>query len=138
MKRINTIEELKAERKRLSAYSLELERNLRTEFRLLKKDLRPANLLFGGTQKEISQHKDALLSVGAGSLAGFLTRKFLMRNSGVLARFIVPSVVGKLASGIVERHKAAIFDAFKNVASKLSFKKEVKENIDHRTEEFLY
>jgi hypothetical protein len=138
MRRINTLDELKAERKRLQAYSLELENELRYEFRLLKKDLRPINLLFGGTRKELAEDQNGLISVGAGSLAGFLTKSILMKRSGFLAKLIVPAVVGKITSGLVERNKGKIIELFRFMVSKITIKREVNtNNEDKRTDEFL-
>jgi hypothetical protein len=138
MRRINTLDELRAERKRLQVYSLELENNLRSEFRMLKKDLRPMNLLFGGTRKELMEDQNGLISVGAGSLAGFLTKSFLMKRSGFLAKLIVPAMVGKITSGIVERNKVKIMDMVRVVVSKITIKRDVNtDNEDKRTDEFL-
>ena len=137
MRRINTLDELRAERKRLQAYSLELESDLRSEFRLLKKDLRPMNLLFGGTKKELMEDQNGLISVGAGSLAGFFTKTVLMKRSGFIARLVVPALVGKIAAGIVEKNKIKIMDMVRKMVSKITIKREVDMNEDKRTDEFL-
>lgn len=137
MRRINTLDELKAERKRLQALSLELEGDLRSEFRLLKRDLRPMNLLFGGTKKELRNDQNGLISVGAGSLAGFITRSVLMRRSGFLSRLILPAIVGKITSGLVEKNKAKIISMIRQVTSKIRIKKVTDAVEDKRTDEFL-
>jgi hypothetical protein len=137
MRRINTLDELKAERRRLLQYSHELETGLRTEFHSLKRDLRPMNLLFGGTKKELMENQNGLLSVSAGSLAGFLTRSILLRRSGFLSRLVVPAIIGKITSGLVEKNRTKIMSMIRTAASKITIKREVNVNEDKRTDEFL-
>jgi hypothetical protein len=137
MRRINTLDDLKAERRRLMAYSHELETDLRSEFGLLKKDLRPMNLLFGGTKKEIMENQNGLLSVSAGSLAGFLVRSFLMRRSGFLSKLIVPAMIGKITSGLVEKNRMKIMTMVRHAASRIRMKRTMNVNEDKRTDEFL-
>ena len=141
MKRINTLEELRVERRRLYEYSLRLEDDLRSEFKLLRKDLQPMNLLFGGTKKEIIKHQGGLLSVGAGSLAEFITRNVFLRRSGIFTRLILPAIMSKVASGIVEKNRKKLMGLVNKAVSGISIKRKVNADQeiveDKRTDEFL-
>jgi hypothetical protein len=137
MRRIDTIEDLRAERKRLTAYSRQLESDLQAEFRLLKEDLSPARLLFGGAKKDIRNHSESLVSIGAGQLAGFIARKVIFNRAGLIAKFVMPSLINRITSSIVERNRTKIMIMFGTIAAKFSRKKDKGDSEDNRNPEIL-
>jgi hypothetical protein len=122
MRRINTLEELKAERKRLSYRRLNLERQIKEDFEEIKQSLEPVNLLTAGAKKSLENEKNHLFGNSVGLATTFLA-KIALKNSGFLPRLIVPLLVKNMTSSLVEKNKARIFNWIGNIASKVSGKK---------------
>ncbi len=125
MKRINTIAELKAERKRLSLRRVFLEDEIKSDFRELKQSFEPLRLIVKGAEKTLVSQNNHVISDTAGQFAKFIA-KATLRRSGFLSRLIVPYLVKNAASNFVEGNKSKILSWAEVLFTKLADKKRVK------------
>lgn len=126
MKRIDTLEDLKAERKRLLYRKMNLEREIKNDFREIKQSFEPLQLLTTGAKKTLVNEGNHILSNSMGEVANFLA-KTTLKNSGFLSRLVVPFLVKNVTSNLVENHKSTIINWLGAIAAKVSGKKPVKE-----------
>jgi hypothetical protein len=125
MRRINTLNELKAERKRLSLRRVFLEEQIKKDFKELKQSFEPIRLLAKGAEKTLISQNNHLISDTAGQFAKFIARTTL-RRSGFLSRLIVPYLVKNAASNFVENNKSKILSWVEVFFTRLSDKKSAK------------
>lgn len=125
MKRINTLEDLKEERKRLMFRRMNLEREIKNDFQELKESLEPVNFLTGGAKKTLGSRNNHLLGDSVGMVTNFIA-KMAVRNSGAVPRLLVPLIAKTLTSSIVEKNKSKILDWIGSFAAKISGKKTVQ------------
>ncbi|MCW3076578.1 MAG: hypothetical protein JWO32_1187 [Bacteroidetes bacterium] len=126
MKRINTLEDLKAEKKRLMYKRLNLEREIKNDFEDIKKSLEPVNLFTSGAKKTLTKEDNHILGNSAGQMANFLVKTSL-KNSGFLPQLIVPFIVKTVTSKIVEKNKSKIINWIGTLANKVAGKKTAQE-----------
>jgi hypothetical protein len=122
MRRINTLEDLKSERKRLLYRRMNLEREIKADFQEIKESLEPVNFLTGGARKTLGSGKNHLLGDSIGMATNFLT-KAALKNSGLLPRILVPLVVKTVTSSLVEKNKSRIFNWIGSIAARVSGKR---------------
>lgn len=127
MRRINTLDDLRAERKRLLFRRMNLEREIKNDFQELKESFEPVNFIANGAKKTLGSTQNHLLGDTIGLATNIIT-KAALRNSGAIPRIVVPLLVKALASKLVERNKTRIFNWIGNVASRVSGKKPVHSN----------
>ncbi len=123
MRRINTLAELKAEQKALKIKKAMLEAEIKKDFAEIKEDLEPLRLLTKGAKQVLSSKNNGILGGSAGMIADFITKNALLRNSGFLARFILPHLAKNVTSNYVEDNKSQITDWIGNLISKFTRKK---------------
>lgn len=129
MRKINTLEDLKAEKKRLQSHRLFLEVELKKDMAELKSSLAPLGLVAGGAKKMLSSSESGIVGSTIGHAANFLTKNVLLRNSGFVTRLLVPFIVKNLASNLADDHKSQIADWVGNLISKFSGRKSAKESL---------
>ncbi len=130
MRRINTLSELRAERKRLYLLKAFLEQEIKKDFKEVKQSLEPMRLFAKGAEKVLVGENNHILSSSAGNVANFLAKATLKR-SGFLSRLVVPYLVKSAASNFVEHNKSNILSWAGVLFSKLTEKKPVKEEKNH-------
>jgi hypothetical protein len=118
MRRINTVDELKAERKRLNAYQVQLEVDLKKEFRELKEELTPVKLFTRGAKKDLAEHGEELFGLTAGHFASAVTKAIFLRRADFLSRLIVPSFVQNVTTKFISQNKSRILSAINYLAKR--------------------
>ena len=108
MRKINTIEELRFERRALQAKAHDLELVIRQDIEDIKQMFAPVQMLTTGAEKVLVSLNNGLLGNTAGAVADFLTRNVLMRNAGFISRLIVPYLVKNVTSNVVDKNKTDI------------------------------
>jgi hypothetical protein len=129
MRRINTLAELRAERKFLRIRQAELEADIKKDVEDIKADLEPLRLLTKGAKKVLTSNKNSMLGTTAGLAADFISKNILVKNSGFLARIIVPFLARNAASNIVEDNKSKIADWLEGLIIKSADKKTTEEKV---------
>ncbi|MCE3226374.1 MAG: hypothetical protein K0S32_925 [Bacteroidetes bacterium] len=122
MRRINTLQELRIEKRRLLLRRRELETEIRISYAEIKASFEPANVITKGTEKILGHKENHLLGNSVGQVANYVA-KLALRKSGFLSRLIVPYLIKSTASNIVENHKAEIFDWVGRMVSRVAGKK---------------
>lgn len=136
MRTINTIEELRLERRALRSKASYLEAEIRNDLQEIKAMLAPMNVLTTSAEKVLVSQNNGLLGNTAGTIADFITRNVIMRNAGFLSRLVVPYLVKNVTSNVVDNNKTDIVSWIGSMISKItSRKKEKKENADKKDEE---
>jgi len=125
MRRINTLNDLKAERKRLHSRKTFLEEEIKKDFNEIKQSFEPIRLLAQGAEKTLISENNHLISSSAGQLAKFIARTTL-RRSGFISKLIVPYLIKNATSNFVERNKTKILSFAEILFSKLAEKKSAK------------
>ncbi|MGZ3883063.1 MAG: hypothetical protein ACXVP0_05550 [Bacteroidia bacterium] len=129
MRKIDTIADLRAEKKRLQFHRLFLEAELKKDVAGLKESLAPLAMVTSGAKQMLSSKDNSLVSTSVGSLVNFLTRHVLLRNSGLITRLLVPYIAKNATSNLVENNKSKIVDWVGSLISKLSNRHLVKDGI---------
>ncbi|MBA3664919.1 MAG: hypothetical protein H0W61_12025, partial [Bacteroidetes bacterium] len=122
---IDTLEDLKAERKRLMFRRLNLEREIRNDFSEIKESLQPVNLIKQGARATLEKNNH-VLSNSVGQVTNFLA-KTALKNTGFFSRLIVPMIVKTVTTKLVEKNKGKIFNLIGTIATKISGKKAARE-----------
>ncbi|MES2285113.1 MAG: hypothetical protein V4547_05440 [Bacteroidota bacterium] len=123
MMKINSLADLKIEQKRLRLRRVVLETNLISDLAKLKEELEPLRSFTKGAGNILVSKNNGILGNSLGSIANFITKNVLLKNSGFITRLIVPYLVKNSASSLVENNKSKIVDWVGNVISKLANKK---------------
>lgn len=125
--KINSLEELKAEQKKLVLRKMILESEITKDFEELKKELEPLKLLTKSAGTVLISKNNGILGNSLGFIADFITNNILLKNSGLLTRLIVPYLVKNTTSNFVENNKSKIAGFIGKLISKLAKKKFFKE-----------
>lgn len=126
MKRIDTLEDLKAERKRLLYRRMNLEREIKNDFQEIKQMLGPLQLITSGAKKALVSDNNDMLSNSVGQVTNFLA-KTALKNSGLLPRIIVPFLIKNVTSNLIEKNKVSIVNWLGDIVSKITGKKVAEE-----------
>ncbi len=122
MKPINSIEELRNERKRLRLVLKETETLIREDFDWAIESLKPINIITRSISRVVEYRKGNFLSEGVVNALGYLTGKVLFRNSSWITKFIVAKIVKNISSNLIGDHEADLRSTLKNVIHKLRTK----------------
>lgn len=135
MKKIDTLEELRAERIRLRARKLELESDIRLVFAEIKSDLQPLNMIKNGAASLFSNRTEGdIVGNTAGMITNFLLRNVLLRNSGFITRLVLPFLARNATANYVSEHKTKITDWLLHLYEKIRKKPEEKHKEPHYPE----
>jgi hypothetical protein len=132
VRRINTIEELKAEKQRLQARRLFLESEIKKEFNEIKAGFNPEQLISRGVKSTVASEKSHLLGDSAGQFAKTIAR-IALKRSGLLPRLLLPFLVKKVASKLVDDNKGKIADWVSGIFEKTGIvRKTRKQDVNHQ------
>lgn len=123
MMKINSYADLKIEQKRLLQRKEVLETEIITDFEKFKEELEPLSSFTKGVGNILVSKNNGILGNSLGSIANFITKNVLLKNSGFITRLIVPYLVKNSTSSLVENNKSKIVDWVGNVFSKFAGKK---------------
>lgn len=94
MNKINTYDELLAEKQRLKLLLSQREMELKTEFEGIKTKLKPLTGIIDFAEKITSKEKNnPLVNTGIEVGVNFLLRKVLLRNAGWIIKLLMPVLV---------------------------------------------
>ena len=119
MRRINTLEELKEEKKRLMFRRLNLEREIKNDFEEIKQSFEPMNILANTAKKTVGNSSNHIFGDSVGMVTNMVA-KTALKNSGLLPRILVPLIVKTVTSKLVEKNKTKIFNWIGTIASRVS------------------
>jgi hypothetical protein len=128
MRRINTLAELKDERKRLMLKRLNLEAEIKQDMAGIRADLEPVLAFAKGAKNMLASHDNGILGNSAGKAANFIAKNTIFRNSGFITRLIMPFLVKNVTSNIVENNKSKIVDWVDDLLSKIRNREKAEEN----------
>lgn len=117
MKRIDTLEDLKKEKKRLRARKLVLENSLKNDWGNVKQSLAPASLLLNSVNNSVTGNKPNLLNETLNSGIDLFLRRILLRNRGLLVKLIVPYLVKNFTGNYIKSHRNDIVSWIRNKIS---------------------
>lgn len=120
MLKVNTIKELKAEQSNLRLKKTLLETEIKKDFSELKAEFSSFGAVSKNAEEVLASKENNILGFSLGSLADFLTQNFLLKNSGMLTKLIVPFIVNKTTNGLVENNKSKIVGWLGNLTQKLA------------------
>ncbi|MFY9307911.1 MAG: hypothetical protein WAQ28_02560 [Bacteroidia bacterium] len=99
MLKINTLKELKAEQVSLRVKKSRLENDIKLGFNELKAELTSFRSISKDAEELLASKDNHFLGFSLGTLADILTEKFLLKNSGLITKFILPIIVNKQLVG---------------------------------------
>lgn len=123
MLKVNTIKELREEQASLRFRKLFLETEIKKDVDELKSEFFSFNSISKGAEEVLASKKNNILGFSLGTLADFLTEKVLLRNSGIVTKLVLPFIIKKTTSSLVENSKARIVSWLGSFTSKLSGRK---------------
>jgi hypothetical protein len=122
MRRIDTLEELKAERKRLVLRKNFLEEEIKKDFKDIKAGLEPARLLSETAKRAVGSEENHFLGDSVGAVANMIAKSTL-KHAGFIPRLLVPFLIKNVTGKIVEKNKKEILGWFGSLAEKFGRKK---------------
>src|SRR3954468_22631996 len=122
MRRINTLAELKAEKKALMLRRAELEVEMKKDLEEIREDLKPVLAIAKGAKSFLSSKDNGVLGKSAGTAADFIAKHTLFKNSGFITKLIMPFLVKNITSNVVNDNKSQIIDWVDNLLSKIRHK----------------
>src|SRR6187200_1914820 len=93
MRRIDSLQQLREEKRRLRLHAQTLEGNLKSDWSNVKESLAPANMLFKTFNNSVSGVKPNLLNETMNTGIDLILRRLILRNRGILIKLIVPYLV---------------------------------------------
>jgi hypothetical protein len=123
MKTINTLAELKLERQRLKMRKAFLETEIKNDFNEIKEKLKPVQLLANGAGKFLSSKDNSVVGNSVGYLTDMLVKKVILKNSGFLARLVIPYLAKNVASNVAEENKPKIADWISGLIERFAHKR---------------
>lgn len=115
MRTINSLAELRQERQRLYMHKAFLETEIKSDFHAIKEKFKPLNLL--------ASKDNSVLSNSVGSVADLLIKNVVLKNSGFLARLVLPYLAKNITSNVVEGNKPQIASWIDGLISKFTHRK---------------
>lgn len=125
MTKINSLADLKIEQKRLHLRRLVLETEIINDLEKLKEELEPLKSFTKSAGNVLLSKNNGILGNSLGSIANFITKNVLLKNSGFITRLIVPYLVKNSTSNLVENNKSKITDWVDILISKFAKKKPI-------------
>jgi hypothetical protein len=122
MRRINTLKDLRQEKRRLLIRRNELETEIKVGYAEIKASFEPMNMISKGTEKVLGNKGNHLLGNSAGQVANYIA-KFALKRSGLITRLLVPFLIKNTTSNIVENHKTEILNWVGGLVSRFTRRK---------------
>lgn len=133
MRRIDTLEQLKAEKRRLRQKSFALEGQIKNEWGNVKESLAPVNLVMNSFRQSVSGVKPNLLNETMNAGIDVLLRRILLRNRGLLVKLIVPYLVKNFTGNYIKNHRTDILSWFRAKLSSMFGKNGQEKHYDKST-----
>lgn len=118
MRKINTLGELREEKKRLLQRKEELDLAIKKDMSELKEELEPGHIMAKAAGKLISGKQTGFLGYTAGSLISFVVKKTILRKPGFLAKFAVDYAARNIIPNLLSNNKRTIFNWFSSLFQK--------------------
>jgi hypothetical protein len=119
MRRIDSLQQLREEKRRLRLHAQTLEGNLKSDWSNVKESLAPANMLFKTFNNSVSGVKPNLLNETMNTGIDLILRRLILRNRGILIKLIVPYLVKNFTGNYIKTHRTDIFSWLRNKFSGL-------------------
>lgn len=119
MRKIETISELRTERKRLRESIRRYENSMKADVENLRTSLEPVNMIMNTVGKSFRSQNNNMINKTVGFTVDTLLRKILLRNSNFIVRMLVPFLAKNIASNYVTDHQTDILGWLRQKASKL-------------------
>ncbi len=123
MKKIDSLVQLRAEKKRLQAKKIMLEAEIENNFNEIKHDLSPLTLIKKGAEKAVSSEHYGVVNYSISGILDFVFKKVLLRNSGIVTRLVVPFLAKNLTKNYVHDNKTKIMGWIGSLISRVAAKK---------------
>ncbi len=123
MKKINTLTELRDERRRLLIRQTELELAMKANIQELKEEMAPSSILASTVGKLIADKNEGLLGFTTSSLVSFLARKIIFKNAGFITKFAATYFLKNAAHSVLEKNKGSIQGWFSSLIERVTNKK---------------
>lgn len=123
MMKINSLADLKIEKKRLQQRQAALEIEIVNGFEKFKEELEPLRSFTKSAGNILVSKNNGILGNSLGTIANFITKNVLLKNSGFITRLIVPYLVKNSTSSLVDNNKSKIVDWVGSLISKFANKK---------------
>lgn len=124
MLRVNTLKELKAEQAILRVKQSLLENDIKLGFKDLKSELMSFSSISRNAEELLTSKENNVLGFSLGTIADILTEKVLLKNAGLITRFIIPFIVNKTTNSLVENNKTKIVGWLSKLTGKRAGKRE--------------
>ena len=109
MRRIDSLQQLKEEKRKLRLRAETLEGNIKNDWSNMKQSLAPANLVFKAFNNSITGVKPNLLNETMNVGIDIILRRLILRNRGLLVKLIVPYLVKNFTGNYIKTHRTDIF-----------------------------
>lgn len=126
MKKIDTLEKLRIEKKRLQLRAETLEVNIKNDYENVKESMKPLNMVIDGFNKSVSGDKHNLFGETMNIGIDIIFRKIILRNQGLLMKLIVPYLVKNFTGNYLKDHRKDVISWLRNKIS-TAFTKNGKE-----------
>jgi len=126
MKRIESIKELREERRLARMRVLQLEEQIKIDFEEIKDDLKPLKMAGKAIKTMMVSEKDTVLGTSIGLTVDALIKKLFLRKSGFLTKTIVAFILKNYTRNIVSKNSDSILDWVQSLF--LNYKKKHQHN----------
>lgn len=133
MKKVETLFELREERKRLLQKKRLLEARIENDFAIIKESLSPVKLVAEGISKTfVNRHPDLVSNIVA-LISDIILKKWALKKSGFLTRLLVPIIARNTVSNLIHNNKTKILGWLGEQILKLDNRKNHKGIYDKTT-----
>lgn len=129
MQQVNSLADLKREKKRLRQRTSELEHELRRELKGLKEEIDQSHL-FSKVVRNLISGKDDGLYLGTGILTDFLIKRVLFRRAGFFTRQAMSSLAQNLTREVLAKNKDVWLTWLKKKWLEIDFRKPLQHLFD--------
>ena len=127
-KHIKSMNDLKAERRRLKAEIAEKEQLLKSDFDGFQEAIKPLHVVSGFLSKFVVAKDKDLLNTGIESALSFVLKNVVLARAGWLTKLVVPYVAKKYAGNKITENKADIVHTVREWLHRLQEKRRAKTN----------
>lgn len=113
MRRIDTLQQLKEEKRKLRLKSYALEGKIKGDWSNVKESLAPVNMIMKSFNQSVSGVKPNLLNETMNAGIDLFLRRMLLRNRGLLVKLIVPYLVKNFTGNYIKNHRTDILSWFR-------------------------
>lgn len=108
--KLETVEDLRAERARLKN-QLQLSRiQMRKNLTAIRTEINPVRQAAGALSDLLTTPQKGLLNVGVGIGVDIILKKGLLARAGWLPRLVVPFIVRNVAANLIQKNKASLLE----------------------------